>query len=119
MLLQAPFGFRSHTQNARDGCGKSQSAKPRCSFAKKPSRAYVSFVLSLLHRGFIFACLPHFYFCARGGFKARASRHRADICKTMVLYLRVVILEKPSLLLDTKFKTGRIPSTREVSFGMT
>jgi len=44
-----------------------------------PAKAF--FVVSLLHLRFIFACLPDFYFFARGGFKARASRHLDDIFK--------------------------------------
>jgi len=40
-----------------------------------------AFVLSLLHRGFIFACLPRLYLFARGDFKAAASRRPALFCK--------------------------------------
>jgi len=50
-----------------------------CSFTK------AFFVVSLLHRGFIFACLPDFYLFGQGGFKAMAFRRLVEIFKPLAL----------------------------------
>ncbi len=56
------------------------------------------YVLSLLHRGVIFACLPHLYLFEQGDFKATASRRPTHIFKMWFRWtLKMSIAQCPPL----------------------